>query len=106
MPDDELEPCAASVAYLREADIGIALQRLRAEHGVESIDCEGGPDLNATLLPAGLVDELHLVIAAKLAGGADPLTILRGPELDPPLALALLSLHESGDYLFARYAVA
>ena len=51
---------------------------------MESIDCEGGPGLNATLVPAGLVDELHLVIAPKLAGGRDPLTILGGETLDPP----------------------
>lgn len=104
-PDAELAPCAATVHYIREADLGAGLRRLRAEHGVRSIDCEGGPHLNATLLPAGLVDELHLVVAAKLAGGLDPLTILSGPALDPPVDLALLSLHESGGYLFARYGV-
>ena len=82
-PDAELPPCAASVTYLREPDLAAALRRLREEHGVESIDCEGGPGLNASLLPAGLVDELHLVIAPKLAGGRDPLTILSGPELAP-----------------------
>ena len=71
--DAELPPCAASVSYLREADLATALRRLRAEYGVASIDCEGGPGLNATLVPAGLVDELHLVIAPKLAGGHDPL---------------------------------
>jgi riboflavin biosynthesis pyrimidine reductase len=102
-PDAELPPCAADVSYLREADLTVALRRLRGEHGVSSIDCEGGPGLNATLVPAGLVDELHLVIAPKLAGGRDPLTILGGPELDPPRDLGLLSLHESGGYLFARY---
>jgi len=104
--DAELPPCAASVTYLREPDLAVALRRLRSEHGVGSIVCEGGPELNAALLPAGLIDELQLVIAAKLAGGSNPLTILSGAELDPPLALRLLSLHESGDYLFARYAVA
>ena len=98
-------PCAASVSYLREADLAVALRRLREEHGVASIDCEGGPGLNATLVPAGLVDELHLVIAPKLAGGRDPLTILSGGPLDPPRELALLSLHESGGYLFARYGL-
>jgi riboflavin biosynthesis pyrimidine reductase len=67
--------------------------------------CEGGPHLNGTLLPAGLVDELHLVIAAKLAGGPHPLTILEGPALDPPLALELRSIHESGGYLFVRHGV-
>jgi riboflavin biosynthesis pyrimidine reductase len=67
--------------------------------------CEGGPQLFANLLAARVVDELHLVIAAKLAGGPDPLTILTGPPLDPPLDLELLTLHESGGYLFLRYAL-
>jgi riboflavin biosynthesis pyrimidine reductase len=102
-PDRELPPCAAHVSYLREGDMAVALRRLGEEHGVRAIDCEGGPGLNATLVPAGLVDELHLVIAPKLAGGRDPLTILRGDGLDPPLDLDLLSLHEAGGYLFARY---
>src|SRR3954467_10195715 len=102
-PDRELPPCAAEVRYVREGDLAVALRRLREEHGVRSIDCEGGPALNATLLPAGLVDELHLVIAPKLAGGPDPLTILRGAPLAPPLDLALLCLHEAAGYLFARY---
>ena len=56
-------------------------------------------------MPARLVDELHLVIAPKLAGGRDPLTILGGDTLDPPADLSLLSLHESGGYLFARYGL-
>jgi riboflavin biosynthesis pyrimidine reductase len=105
-PDAELPPAPASVTYLREPDLCIALRRLHDEHGVRAIDCEGGPGLNATLVPAGLIDELHLVLAPKLVGGRDPLTILRGPELDPPIDLALLSLHESGGYLFARYGMA
>src|SRR5215207_1291236 len=54
-PDAELPPCAADVTYLREAELATALRRLKAEHGVGSIDCEGGPGLNATLVPAGLV---------------------------------------------------
>jgi riboflavin biosynthesis pyrimidine reductase len=103
-PDGELPECAASVEYIREADMSVALRRLHDDHGVRTVICEGGPHLNATLLPAGLVDELHLVIAAKLAGGLDPLTILAGPPLRPPLDLALLSVHESGGYLFLRYA--
>ena len=103
--DRELPPTKATVHYLREADMGVALRRLHAEHGVDCLVCEGGPELNATLLPAGLVDELHLVYAPKLAGGPDPLTILSGPPLDPAIDLELLSLHDSGGYLFARYAV-
>ena len=79
------------------------MRRLRTEHGIASIDCEGGPQLFGDLLRAGLVDELHLVVAAKLVAGDDPVTILRGPGLEPPLELELLSLHESGGYLFTRY---
>jgi riboflavin-specific deaminase-like protein len=104
-PDRRLPSCAADVQYLREPDLAVALRRLYAEHGVRSITCEGGPRLNGTIIPAGLVDELHLVIAPKLAGGGLPLTVLTGPTLEPALELALLSLHDSGGYLFARYGI-
>ena len=103
--DAELPPCNARVSYLR-APLEEGVRRLRAEHGIASIDCEGGPQLFGDLLRAGLVDELHLVVAAKLVAGDDPVTILRGPGLEPPLELELLSLHESGGYLFTRYGVA
>jgi riboflavin biosynthesis pyrimidine reductase len=95
----------ATVEYLREPDLAEGVRRLRREHGLRSLVCEGGPNLNATLLPAGLIDELHLVYAPKLAGGEDPLTILGGPNLDPAIDLELRSLHESGGYLYARYGV-
>ena len=101
-PDATLPPCAAEVSYLR-APLAEGVRRLRTEHGIASIDCEGGPQLLGDLLRAGLVDELHLVIAAKLAAGVDPTTIVSGPELSPPLELELLSLHEAGGYLFLRY---
>jgi riboflavin biosynthesis pyrimidine reductase len=103
-PDAELPPCAAQVGYLR-APLAEGVRRLRTGHGVESVLCEGGPHLLGDLLRAGLVDELHLVIATKLAGGRDPITIVTGPALDPPPELELVSLHESGGYLFLRYGV-
>ena len=101
--DDELAPCAARVEYLRTADIGEALARLRADHGVEAIDCEGGPHLNASLLPRGLVDELHLVVSPTLVGGSDPLTLVEGALLDPPLRGKLVWVLESDGWLFTRY---
>jgi hypothetical protein len=42
------------------------------------------------------------VLAPKLAGGADPLTVYSGPG---PLDLSLASVHESGGYLFLRYGL-
>jgi riboflavin biosynthesis pyrimidine reductase len=103
-PDATLPPCNAHVSYLR-APLAEGVRRLRSEHGIEAIDCEGGPRLLGDLLHERLVDELHLVIATKLAGGVDPITIVTAPELDPPRDLDLVSLHESGGYLFMRYAV-
>jgi riboflavin-specific deaminase-like protein len=104
--DAELPAEAAATAhYVRGADMATGLRRVHEEFGIRSLVCEGGPNLNATLLPAGLIDELHLVYAPKLAGGEDPLTILTGSELDPAIDLELVTLHESGGYLFSRYAV-
>lgn len=101
--DGELAPCAADVQYLRTTDLGEALRELRASHGVQAVDCEGGPHLNATLLPAGLVDELHLVVSPLVVGGADPLTLVEGALLDPPREAELVWLLESGGWLFTRY---
>lgn len=103
-PDAALPECAAEVTYLR-SPLADGVRRLRSEHGIATIDCEGGPQLFGDLLRAGLVDEVHLVIAAKLVAGDDPTTIISGPPLAPPLDLELLSLHESGGYLFLRYAL-
>jgi riboflavin biosynthesis pyrimidine reductase len=101
-PDAELPACEADVSYLR-APLEEGVRRLRTEHGIASIDCEGGPQLFGDLLRAGLVDELHLVVAPKLVAGDDPVTVLSGAGVDPPRELELVSLHESGGYLFTRY---
>ena len=103
--DGELEPCAATVEYLRMpvVDLHQALRQLRTDHGVEAIVCEGGPHLNAELLAAGLVDELYLVLSPLLLGGREPLTLVAGAALEPPPRGELAWLLESGGYLFTRY---
>ena len=54
------------------------LRHLRAERGIRSVLCEGGPHVcTAQLAGAGPVDELFLTIAPKLAGGEAP-RILEG----------------------------
>ena len=105
--DGVIEGCAAQVEYLRSSpvDLAAALARLRGDHGVRSILCEGGPHLNASLLAAGLIDELFLTTVPKLAGGAGALTIVADAPLREPLALELVWLLESAGELFARYAV-
>jgi riboflavin-specific deaminase-like protein len=82
-------------------DLGAALNHLRIEQGVRSLLCEGGPILHAQLIELGLVDELFVTHAPKLAGGRGP-TLAEGlPELERPLELAWL-LEKDGE-LFARY---
>ena len=101
-PDATLPPTEAPITYVR-AELEDGVRRLRTELDIRSVLCEGGPAILGALLRAGLVDELHLVIAPKLAGGEHPLTVVSGPELDPPRDLTLLAAHESGGYLFLRY---
>ena len=111
---DELPPREARVEYVRDrpaevgggrVDLPAALGRLRAEWGVRSILCEGGPTLNAGLFRAGLVDELFLSVAPKVAGGANALTIVAGEALPEPLELDLVWLLEHRGELFQRWRV-
>ena len=103
----ELPEVPARVHYLRgdagaELELRPILARLHAEFGVRSILCEGGPGLNEGLMREGLVDELFLSLAPKLAGGP-PLTLLTGDPLPEPVEAELLSLLEHDGHLFGRY---
>jgi len=108
-----LAPAAARVDYVRTRDgdlldLPAALAELSSRFAVQSLLCEGGPHLSRQLLAAGLVDELFLSLAPKLAGepaNGEALRILAGDELDPPVALALAGVLESESFLFLRYDV-
>jgi riboflavin biosynthesis pyrimidine reductase len=82
------------------ADLSSLLRSLH-EEGVRAVICEGGPTLHGSLQAAGLVDELFLTIAPKLAGGGAP-NILEGA-LSDVLGLDLAWLLEHDGELFARY---
>lgn len=103
----EAEPpdTATSVRVIHHegrVDIGEALRHLRVERGIRALLCEGGPMLHGELQAGGLVDDLFLTIAPKLAGGQAP-RIIEGDLPDiAPLELAWL-LEERGE-LFARYS--
>ncbi len=112
--EGQIAPSETPVEYVRTpkpagsgsaADLGAALRRLRAEHGVRSILCEGGPRLNAELLRADLVDEIFLSIAPKLVGGGDPLTIVGGSALAEPAELDLVWVLEREGELYLRLRV-
>ena len=79
------------------------MRSLRAEHGVRSLLCEGGPGLHAELLEAGLVDELFVTLGPLLAGGEGP-SLAAGLDASS-IRLELAWLLRAGSELFARYRV-
>lgn len=104
--DHELEGVVADVTYERTGDdLPLLLARLRAEHGIRSLVCEGGPTLLSHLLAAGLVDELFLSISPRLSGGGDEPTITTGPALAEPADGELVWLCEAGGELFTRWRI-
>lgn len=115
---DSLAGASAQIEYVRaraegardrEIDLGAALSELQERLHVRTLLCEGGPHLNSELLAGGLVDELFLSLAPKLAGdpahGERLLRIVAGSSFEPPLELALVSALESESQLFLRYGV-
>lgn len=78
-----------------------ALRQLHADFGIQALICEGGPGLHNQLEGAGIVDDLFLTIAPKLAGGEGP-RIIEG-DLPAVAELELAWLLEQDGELFARY---
>jgi riboflavin-specific deaminase-like protein len=104
--DATLPDLGDQVTYERTGDdLRLLMARLREQHGLRSVLCEGGPTLNSHLLAAGLVDELWLTLNPKLAGGAAALTIVAGRELVEPIDLEPVSVAEGGGDLFTRWRV-
>ena len=104
--DAESPQTEAQVRIVRHegaVDLREALGYLRRERGVRALLCEGGPRLHAQLIDAGLVDELFITRASKLAGGPGPGLVVDLSELERPLELAWL-LDSDGE-LFARYRI-
>ncbi len=99
--------CAAEVSLheLPSGDGALAgvMRSLRADHGVRSVLCEGGPSLFSALLTDGLVDELFLTLAPKLVGG-DAMAITTGRPLDELADLRLIHALEQDGTMFLRYA--
>ena len=105
--EDELPGATASVEYLRVGnDLALLLSKLREEHNVRSVLCEGGPTLNSHLLAAGLVDELFLSLSPQISGGTGAPTIVEGRPLMQPREAQLIWLYEAAGDLFARWRIA
>ncbi|MHB8523606.1 MAG: RibD family protein [Limisphaerales bacterium] len=100
---DEVRICGAE-----EIDLDAALRWLRKKWGVHRLLCEGGGELNGALFAAGLVDEVHLTVCAKIFGGRHAPTIADGAgvlHLADATRLTLKSSRRIGDELFLTYHV-
>jgi riboflavin-specific deaminase-like protein len=102
--DEDPPDTATPVTIVRHADgveLDEALTWLLRERGIRSVLCEGGPTLHGRLREGGLVDELFLTIAPKVASGEGP-RILEGALTDVDEVDLLWLLSADGE-LFARY---
>jgi riboflavin-specific deaminase-like protein len=103
----DVSSCAAQVEVVRldpgELTMTTAFRRLRADHGVQLLLCEGGPTVFGALLQEDLADELFLTLAPKLAGGGSGPPISSGPALPELCDLDLLWALEQQGSLFLRY---
>ena len=103
----ELGVSAAQVDVIRlqagEMTATTVLRRLRDDYGVRSLLCEGGPTVFGELLREGIVDELFLTVAPKLAGGGTSPTIAAGPALPAARELGLEWVLERRGSLYLRY---
>jgi riboflavin-specific deaminase-like protein len=84
-------------------DLRAAMAGLRRERGVRALLCEGGPHLHANLVAAGLVDEMFVTVAPKLALNEGLGLLEDGFGELGPRDLELAWLLESDGELFARY---
>jgi riboflavin-specific deaminase-like protein len=82
-------------------DLRRAMATLRHDRGVRSLLCEGGPRMHANLIEAGLVDELFVTVAPKLALNEGPGLFENG--IGDPTGLELVWLLDEEGELFARY---
>lgn len=94
-------PARPMVAGETSVDLPEAVRRLRTEHGLGQLLCEGGPALATAMLGAGLADELCLTIAPTLIGSAHHTRPFG--QLGRRRDLTLTALYEQDGSLFARY---
>ena len=103
----DLAECRAEVELVRidpaEMTLTTALRRLRADFGVASLMCEGGPTVFGSLLAERLVDELFLTLAPRLVGGGGAPAISSGTELKELQPMHIVWALEHDGSLYLRY---
>jgi riboflavin biosynthesis pyrimidine reductase len=102
---------ARGVSYLLagrdEVDLPLALSKIGARLGVRTLMLEGGGGINGSLLRAGLVDEISLLVAPVVDGRVGTASLFDVPGDDvAPHRLKLTHVNRRGDdVLWLRYRV-
>ena len=90
---------------------GVDLQeamKMLGEKGIDSIYLEGGSELHASALEAGLVQEIHTYIAPKLFGGKDARTPVAGEGVALPsqaYRMGVMQIERIGEDILIRSRV-
>jgi riboflavin biosynthesis pyrimidine reductase len=102
---------ARGVSYLLagrdDVDLAVALEKVGARLGVRTLMLEGGGGINGSMLRAGLVDEVSLLVAPVADGRVGTATLfdVAGGDV-APRRLALEGVERrAGDLLWLRYRV-
>lgn len=82
-------------------EMGELLRRLRLEHGVRSVLCEGGPRVAGQMVAGDLVDEFFFTLTPYVVGGDAPHIV--EANLPSQVGYELASLLEADGDLFGRY---
>jgi riboflavin biosynthesis pyrimidine reductase len=98
------------VSYLlagdREVDLPVALEKIAARFGVQTLMLEGGGRINGSMLREGLVDEVRVLISPVVDGRAGTPALMDVDEDFAPRGLVLEAVEQRpGQVLWLRYRV-
>jgi 2,5-diamino-6-(ribosylamino)-4(3H)-pyrimidinone 5'-phosphate reductase len=89
-----------------EVDLPLALEKIGARLGVRTLMLEGGGGINGSMLRAGLVDEISLLVAPVADGRIGTAALFDvGGELTPRRLAREAMERRAGDVLWLRYRV-
>jgi 2,5-diamino-6-(ribosylamino)-4(3H)-pyrimidinone 5'-phosphate reductase len=100
----------AGVHYIvdgeKQVDLASALDELNTRFQIQTIRVDSGGTLNGTLLQAGLVDEVSVLMGASLAGSVLPAAFYGAETASIPVSLNLLHCERVAENtVWLRYAV-
>ena len=87
-----------------QLDVAWVMERLKAR-GIQNLLVEGGGDMLAQLIEAGVLDEIHVTICPRILGGKGAPSLVDGAGFKEMPRLKLKELHQVEDELYACYEV-